>query len=406
MKIKYLLTLPIIAVLIFSGTSSVRAQSYQFSQNLTIGSNGPDVIALQQILINKGYLTSISTPTGYFGSGTRTALEQLQVANGISPASGYCGAKTRAFLNTLNVSSVSRPTLAIGDQGSQPVTKSNNQICQNQYGANSVYSGANNSQGGLICGCESGYQWNSENTSCVAVPNLAQNTPTQPAPVPQSNYSASTLANNLAPQLAFITCDWYNRYGQVLFSQSSNGLLGPEGSNGNYFIDTVLGGVINTSYTGSVLAPSTCAISFPAGASLYAGGLSSFTVGSYTAGSYSSALSPVIAPETNVDFAQVNITAPNTYVADYAKKINYCSTRPSVGDSIAVFGWPINSTYQTLTGVITGTSGYYDTTNIGALPNGMQGSTAVSLTDGCVIGQINSSGEIADIQALSYVLGW
>jgi peptidoglycan hydrolase-like protein with peptidoglycan-binding domain len=355
---KYLSALPIIAVLVFSSTSFVRAQatgsSYQFNQNLTIGSTGPDVIALQQILINKGYLTSVSTPTGYFGSGTRTALEQLQTANNISPASGYCGSITRAFLNSMNVSA---PV-------SQPAPTTSNQ--ENQ--------------------------------------NSTQNTPTQSVPIPQT-YSASALYSELAPQLAFVTCDWYNRYGDVLFSQSSNGILNSynNSSYAPYFISTVLGGVINTSYTGSVLAPATCDIQFPAGANLYAGGLSTFTVGSYaTTAAYGT--SPIVANNINIDYAQINIATPNGYLTNYAKKINYCVTRPSVGDSVAVFGWPINSTNQTLTGVITGTSGYYDTTNIGAVPNGMQGSTAVSLTDGCVIGQMNSSGEIADTPALSYML--
>jgi hypothetical protein len=50
---------------------------------------------------------------------------------------------------------------------SQPITESNDQVCQNQYGASSDYTGKSNSQGGPICGCESGYQWNSNQTACV-----------------------------------------------------------------------------------------------------------------------------------------------------------------------------------------------------------------------------------------------
>jgi hypothetical protein len=52
----------------------------------------------------------------------------------------------------------------------QNVTLTNDQICQGQYGINSDYTGDNNSQGGLICGCSSGYTWNTGNTACVAVP--------------------------------------------------------------------------------------------------------------------------------------------------------------------------------------------------------------------------------------------
>jgi peptidoglycan hydrolase-like protein with peptidoglycan-binding domain len=96
-----------LAVLSLSLTISVAqaGSSYQFNQNLTLGSSGPDVSALQQILINQGYLTSASAPTGYFGSGTKTALEKLQTANDISPASGYLGPTTRAFLNSSGTSS-------------------------------------------------------------------------------------------------------------------------------------------------------------------------------------------------------------------------------------------------------------------------------------------------------------
>src|ERR1035438_7511028 len=50
-----------------AGTSTSASTSYTFSHDLTVGSTGADVTALQQILINKGYLTAVSAPTGYFG---------------------------------------------------------------------------------------------------------------------------------------------------------------------------------------------------------------------------------------------------------------------------------------------------------------------------------------------------
>ena len=134
----------------------------------------------------------------------------------------------------------------------------------------------------------------------------------------------------------------------------------------------------------------------PMGASLYAGGLSTFTVGLDSSGN-----SPVNVENPNVDFAQIKITAPNTYVADYARKVNYCSTRASVGDSVAISGWPPGGTNQIITGSVTGTSGYYDITNI-TVPDGMLGSVAVSLTNGCVVGQINASGQIAYLGVIIY----
>ncbi len=51
----------------------------------------------------------------------------------------------------------------------QRVTLTNDQICQNQYGVNSDYTN-NNSQGGIVCGCQSGYTWNSDDTACVELP--------------------------------------------------------------------------------------------------------------------------------------------------------------------------------------------------------------------------------------------
>ena len=50
---------------------------YPFSSDLTVGSTGAAVTALQQILINKGYLTAVSAPTGYFGTLTQAAVGKV-----------------------------------------------------------------------------------------------------------------------------------------------------------------------------------------------------------------------------------------------------------------------------------------------------------------------------------------
>lgn len=69
-----------------------------FTRNLTVGSTGADVTALQQILIDGGYL-DIAAPTTYFGSMTKAALIKYQRENAIS-ATGYFGPITRAFVNS------------------------------------------------------------------------------------------------------------------------------------------------------------------------------------------------------------------------------------------------------------------------------------------------------------------
>lgn len=81
--------------------------SFTFTKNLAVGSQGADVSALQQFLIDNSFLTSISAPTGYFGNGTQAALIRFQIAHNISPASGYFGTLTRAAVNSLDGGSLS-----------------------------------------------------------------------------------------------------------------------------------------------------------------------------------------------------------------------------------------------------------------------------------------------------------
>ncbi len=77
---------------------------YVWSMNLIIGSQGPDVAALQTWLIAHSFdIPVISTGNsmvqkGYFGSSTAKALAAYQASIGI-PATGYFGPLTRASLN-------------------------------------------------------------------------------------------------------------------------------------------------------------------------------------------------------------------------------------------------------------------------------------------------------------------
>lgn len=73
-----------------------------FTKDLTIGSTGSEVTALQQWLVTKGYLTMpAGVAYGYFGPLTKTALAKYQAEAGISPAAGYFGPITRAKLNAM-----------------------------------------------------------------------------------------------------------------------------------------------------------------------------------------------------------------------------------------------------------------------------------------------------------------
>jgi hypothetical protein len=75
-----------------------------FTKNLTIGSDGEDVRALQVFLNTHGFPVSLTGPgstgneTNFFGLLTKAALAKFQAANGISPALGYFGPITRGII--------------------------------------------------------------------------------------------------------------------------------------------------------------------------------------------------------------------------------------------------------------------------------------------------------------------
>lgn len=86
------------------GSSSA---SFTFTRNLTVGSTGNDVQALQQFLNSHGAQVSATgagspgNETTYFGQKTKTALAAYQASVGISPAIGYFGPITRTRVNGL-----------------------------------------------------------------------------------------------------------------------------------------------------------------------------------------------------------------------------------------------------------------------------------------------------------------
>lgn len=78
--------------------------AHQFNTNLTVGSRGADVIALQEMLVAGGHLVMpAGVAKGYFGSLTKAAVAKWQMANGVSPAVGFFGSITRAKLNGMVV---------------------------------------------------------------------------------------------------------------------------------------------------------------------------------------------------------------------------------------------------------------------------------------------------------------
>lgn len=87
---------------------------HTFNTDLTIGSTGADVTALQECLQYLGYMPNVIngqpfTPTSYYGGMTKSAVLQLQneyaadilAPEGLIAGTGYVGPSTRSFLNKL-----------------------------------------------------------------------------------------------------------------------------------------------------------------------------------------------------------------------------------------------------------------------------------------------------------------
>jgi peptidoglycan hydrolase-like protein with peptidoglycan-binding domain len=77
----------------------IYVQPGTFTRDLSFGSIGDDVTALQNILIAQGYLAA-GLNIGIFGSRTTAALAAFQQAHGISPALGYFGPITRGVITS------------------------------------------------------------------------------------------------------------------------------------------------------------------------------------------------------------------------------------------------------------------------------------------------------------------
>ncbi len=77
-------------------TTPPAGESNLFKRNLSLGSRGTDVIALQTYLRSRGYFTVLST--GYYGSLTRAAVRKLQAEDMHIAPTGTVGPKTRAFI--------------------------------------------------------------------------------------------------------------------------------------------------------------------------------------------------------------------------------------------------------------------------------------------------------------------
>lgn len=78
----------------------IKMQCLVLGRNLSVGSEGKDVRALQEVLANEPSAGFTGTTTGFFGPMTAQALRRFQEHNAIATSSsGVAGPLTRAFLN-------------------------------------------------------------------------------------------------------------------------------------------------------------------------------------------------------------------------------------------------------------------------------------------------------------------
>lgn len=87
-----------------AASTFVAAPAVTITRDLTVGSVGSDVMALQVYLNTHGYVVATTGPgskgneTMFLGVLTKAAIAKLQTAAGITPAVGYFGPKTRAYV--------------------------------------------------------------------------------------------------------------------------------------------------------------------------------------------------------------------------------------------------------------------------------------------------------------------
>ncbi len=123
----------LVAALAFATT----AMAATFSTNLTVGSTGADVTALQ-VVLNSDSATQVAASgvgsagneSSYFGTLTEAAVIKFQIKNGITPAVGFVGPITRAKLNTMGGAAATTGGAA-ATTGGAAATASTEALCPN-----------------------------------------------------------------------------------------------------------------------------------------------------------------------------------------------------------------------------------------------------------------------------------
>jgi hypothetical protein len=129
------------ASLLLTAGSALAADT--FTRNLTLGSRGADVTALQTKL-------GVTPATGYFGKLTLAAVKAFQTANNISPAAGYVGAITRGVLNAGGTTPTTEPLCPNGMTLASNCTTAPNGTTPTQTGPVTVALATDNPASGTV----------------------------------------------------------------------------------------------------------------------------------------------------------------------------------------------------------------------------------------------------------------
>jgi hypothetical protein len=387
------------------------AATYNFTGDLTVGSTGSAVMALQQFLIGQGDLV-LATPTTYFGAMTQKALAKYQAANNIAPAAGYFGPKTRAFVNSLSTTSTSTTTtttttttgstLPAGCTSTSLYSQTTGLPCSTTTGTTT---GTNTSVNAPATGLLVTLASQSSATSLVAG---AARTPVETVNLTAGNAGAATVTS-ISFQKNGVVSDnsvsgaYLTQNGQVLaqYSSLTNGVLTFSGLNLSIPAGQTLTLTLAIDLSGSSSAGNTVSFSMPSASSVTAFSSSNTAItptGSFPLSGNTLTVTTVTSPALAT--LQLSSTSIGTSVNAGTQAVIVGSWTAQVNNS-AVY-------LQNLNFHVIGSANMANIQNVKLMVNGSQvGATVPTVSNGMVdfSGNIKLNTGTSNIQVVADVMG-